>query len=136
MCEKICQYFFIVLILFFIWVLVILYRPLIDLFHWSIKEYLVNLNTALTVLFTFLLVFIAWYQLHSLNQTNRSSFILQIENRYGSEEILRGRILLEEIRFKISPNDGNLNNKYLEVLNQMKHIQQKHHDDFILIQNF
>lgn len=57
----------------------------------------VELNAALIIGLTFILVVSAWHQLTGLNKTDRSKFLLSISERYGSEQILKAREIIHEL---------------------------------------
>jgi hypothetical protein len=75
------------------------FAPLLEQGEKSIKEATIIqvLNYALLILLTLFLVLIAWVQLAGLNKIAKADFLLRIDDRYGSTDIINARKIIHRI---------------------------------------
>jgi hypothetical protein len=54
-----------------------------------------TLHAACLIILTSFLVCIAWIQLSGIGKTAQSDFLMRLDNRYGSESILKARVIIQ-----------------------------------------
>lgn len=65
----------------------------IEILYYS---FIIILNFLLVTV-TFMLVYVAWVQLSGLRKTARADFLLRIDERYGSEPIIKARSIIQRL---------------------------------------
>lgn len=78
--------------------------PGVDLTDTIISENIIKINAASIIFLTVVLIAVAWLQLGALNKTSRADFLLRIDDRYSSPEIIKARITIQELYRKTSPS--------------------------------
>lgn len=71
--------------------------PGIDLEGEKIPENIIRIHAASIIVLTILLIAVAWLQLGELNKTSKADFLLRIDDRYSSPEIIKARVLIQEL---------------------------------------
>jgi hypothetical protein len=68
-------------------------------------EFIIDSFNAIEITFlTFILIIVAWRQLSSLNKTGTADFLLRIDERFASKQIIEARIYIQELYIKFRPN--------------------------------
>ena len=63
----------------------------------DIPENILRINAAAIVILTIVLICVGWLQLNNLNKTSRADFLLRIDDRYGREEIIKARAIIQSL---------------------------------------
>jgi len=61
-------------------------------------EWITSFHGLSIVLLTVGIIAVAWYQLTRLNKISKADFLLRLDERYGSEDILKARRLIAELK--------------------------------------
>lgn len=64
-----------------------------------------DFHSIMIIFLTLALVWVAWIQLGSLNKTGKSDFLMRIDDRYGSEPIIKARAIIHRL-YLSTKNDG------------------------------
>ncbi len=94
-------------------------------------------NASLIIL-TALIVYVAWVQLSGMSKTAKSDFLLRIDERYNSKEILRARTIINNIRCKIKKGNSDkeeLNNEIAKKIMSMRDEEGKS-EEYISLENY
>jgi len=105
---------------------------------------ILQLHAASLIILTFLLVcaawFAAWFPLSDINKTSKGDFLLRIDERYGSNEIMQARKIIHKFYCATRPENGNISlevhiNKISEEIKKISTIEDSA-KDFIHLLNF
>ncbi len=130
-----------VLLALFLWFTVFLYPDLFSNAQGQQHEHaIVKIYSACLIFLTFALVLVAWIQLASLNKTSRSDFLLRIDDRYGSVEIIKARAIIQKFYCQIKKENTNIStqehiNKISEKIKEIGS-KEKCADEFTHLLNF
>lgn len=89
------------------------------------------------IILTAFLIFVAWFQLHAINETARADFLMRIDDRYGSEPIIKARKIIHRL-YHLAKIDTHSKEERDEILaNKIKdmHEDKNCHKDFIQLLN-
>lgn len=85
------------------------YIPGIDVYLQGSKDIPANIlriNAAAAIILTIVLVCVGWNQLNRLNRTSKADFLLRIDGRYGSAEIVKARAIIQRLYRESNPHDN------------------------------
>lgn len=78
--------------------IIIVYTILELIFAWlSENKGMHTFNAAAILILTVILIIVAWYQLEGLNTTSKANFLLKIDERWGSSEIITARTIIHRL---------------------------------------
>src|SRR5579872_2110004 len=76
--------------------------------HQKVRQHIdsniINIHAASIILLTIALILVAYTQLCNLNKTSRGDFLLRIDDRYGSAEIIKARAIIHRLYRKSYPS--------------------------------
>lgn len=104
----------------------------------QLRKNILHLNAGIIIILTALTLCAAWLQFSNLNQTSKGDFLLRVDTRYSSEEILKARTIIHrfycQTRKEEITDDKHVEliaNKILEIM-----YNENESDDFIYLINF
>lgn len=110
-----------------------------DIYHSKIKaNHVSDWNDVAIIFLTLIIVCAGWMQLKNLNQTTTSDFLLRIDERYGSPEILKARVIIHELYCLTYQDEIDINihiNKIAKKILTMKN-KVDSSTNFIYLYNF
>lgn len=86
-----------------IWIIKLCFDP--NLFTMDNASKVVSLPHVSIAILTAIIAAAGWLQFSKLNSISRADFILRIDNRYGSKEIIRARAIIQRLYREASPLD-------------------------------
>ncbi|HVY53444.1 MAG TPA: hypothetical protein VHA13_02880 [Gammaproteobacteria bacterium] len=120
---KSLRVFFANLIVIIIFLLVGLYLlsivPHVDIFSFIHKKEIDNISRLYdgsALILTIFLLCCTWLQLKILNNVSKADFLLKLDNRYGSKEIIRARAVIQGLYRKHSPTDDVHEDDYIKKM--------------------
>lgn len=69
----------------------------------SIPDNIIRVHAASIIILTIILICVGWLQLGNLNRTSKADFLLKIDSRYGSPEIVKARAVIQRLYREASP---------------------------------
>lgn len=104
----------------------------------QIDNKLKHLHDAYILLLTLVLIIVAWNQLRKFNNRSRADFLLRIDNRYGSKEIIKARAIIHGFYCLTRLNASNHETHIRKISDEIKKIGIKveEADKFIHLLNF
>lgn len=105
-----------------LWAIVIVLVTIVSLdlyhFYWfsTNDDSIVNLYSGCLIILTTLLVGVAYINLKKISKTSQSDFLLRVDDRYGSELIVRARTLIHQLQCQARSFNGlckDANNRYV-----------------------
>lgn len=63
----------------------------------EIDKHILHIHAASIIILTIALIYVGWKQLENLNQTTSADFLLRIDNRYSNLEIIKARIIIQQL---------------------------------------
>jgi len=66
-------------------------------FHEEIDKHILHIHAASIIILTIALIYVGWQQLENLNRTSSADFLLRIDNRYSNPEIIKARIIIQQL---------------------------------------
>lgn len=87
--------FLTVILYFFVHVIPHIY--LFDNKKSQIDANILRVQAASVIILTIMLICVGWLQLNRLNRTSNADFLLRIDNRYGSLEIIKARAIIQKL---------------------------------------
>jgi hypothetical protein len=60
------------------------------------SDKIVDVNAAVLIILTFLILCVAWIQLDGIAKISKADFLLRIDDRYGGKDIVEARIIIQE----------------------------------------
>ncbi|HAU1673402.1 DUF4760 domain-containing protein [Legionella pneumophila] len=104
----------------------------------QLKTNVLHLNAGIVIILTALIVCAGWLQFTNLNQTSKGDFLLRIDTRYSSDEILKARTLIH--KFYCQTKDENItDDRHVELIgNKILEIkyEESEAENFIILINF
>ncbi len=110
-----------------------------DVFHSKIREnHVSDWNDIIIILLTLIIVCAGWMQFKNLNETSKGDFLLRIDERFGSPEILKARIIIHEFYCLTNKEDIDLNIHILRISEMILGTKNKieSSEKFIYLYNF
>jgi len=104
---------------------VVCFYIFIDFFNiWDMgkdkNDSLISSHAAAIVIFTAILIWVAYSQLHKIREVSRSEFILHVNDRLSSSEIVSARVIIQELVCKIGDESNeNIAIKFSESMQEM-----------------
>jgi hypothetical protein len=83
--------------------------PGIDIYFNDTKDIpnnIIRINSASIIILTIVLVCVGWIQLNRLNKTSKADFLLRIDTRYGSTEIIKARAIIQKLYRESNPHNN------------------------------
>ena len=88
------------------------------------------------VVFTFILICVSWIQLSNLYNISTEDFLLRIDDRYGSESIIKARAIIHKIICKTRQENSEINiEKIQDEIEAIEENEEKA-EDFMYLLNF
>lgn len=103
--RKICIYFALISIILAIILSCAYLTTQVDLISGEVNSNIIRLNAAAIIVLTIILVCVGWFQLGNLNKISKADFLLRIDDRYGSTDIIKARAIVQELYRKAVPKD-------------------------------
>ena len=101
---------------------------------------LLQFNAAIMLVLTIVLIIGGWRQIHNANKISRDDFLLRIDFRYTSEEIIKARTLIHKIYISFSDDKISRTDKIIktsEKIEKMRTSEDKQESsDFMYLINF
>ena len=103
---------------------------------------IIELHAAVLIILTFSLICVAWIQLRGINKTSKGDFLLRIDDRYGSLEIIKARIIINRLYYKTRAKDISSESHIKKIAEEIKKLgenedcEEKKNEDFIYLLNF
>lgn len=102
--KTLLLYFFIMSIFLIVILSILAYSSTkIDLISNHPLSNIGRIYSAAIIILTIILACIGWFQFDALNKTSRADFLLRIDYRYSSTEIIKARAIIQELYRKASP---------------------------------
>ena len=79
-----------------------------DFFKKAPNNPIINIHAAFLIILTIILVCIAWIQLEGINKTAKADFLLRLDDRIGSDNIIKARPESEVQAYACTSDAGNL----------------------------
>lgn len=94
-----------------------------------IEGNVLRIHAAVIVVLTLILVCVGWIQLGDLNKTSTAEFLLKIDGRYGSEEIIKARAIIQRLYRTANPEDEKTKDEYVRLMSKQIDNIRKETDD-------
>lgn len=110
-----------------------------DIYHSKIKDnHVSDWNNIAIIFLTLIIVCAGWMQLKNLNQTTTSDFLLRIDERYGSPEILKARVIIHELYCLTYHKEIDINIHISKIAKRILFMKNKvdSSESFIYLYNF
>lgn len=109
-----------------------------DLFKPREDQKIINLHSASIIILTLLLVWVAWIQLYSLNNINKADFLLRIDDRFGSDQIIKARTIIHKFYCESRSEEICQETHIKKISERIKEIgtNSEKADDFVCLLNF
>jgi hypothetical protein len=127
------KYFSSVVIFLLIIVSIIIFLPDNDLVgrqNHHLLFRMINIHAISVVILTAVLICVGWLQLTKLNNISKADFLLRIDNRYGSSEIIKARAIIQRIFRKAYPAKAVITEEiYIKkMVNEINELRKKDDD--------
>lgn len=97
------------------------------------SEHVEELNYVFMVLLTFIIVLVAYVQLHSLRKTTVGDFLLEIDKRYNSKQIIEAREIIRNFFLEAKhENIKNNNDQYIvkeQISKKVRNLAERNLDE-------
>jgi len=99
---------------------------------------IIRIHAAALLVLTLIFICVAWFQLKNLNITSKADFLLRIDDRFGSREIIRARKIIHEFYCETNQENIRVETHINNISEKIKEIceDKDKAEDFVYLLNF
>lgn len=105
---------------------------------WDIANDIDKIYSACLIILTFILVIVAWTQLAGIKRISKADFLLRLDGRLSSSEIIKARAIIQRL-YSLTKSSGNCEDTHIDkIADQIKDMGQNPMDslEFTYLLNF
>ena len=106
--------------------------------QWDVANNIHKIYSACLIILTFILVCVAWIQLTGIKRISKADFLLRLDERYSSLEIIKARAIIHRLHCLVKTPEISDETRIQRIAEEIKNIGQNHMDslEFTYLLNF